>query len=170
MEISTGIRTLRSVREYRDEALPEEVLRQILDAGRRAQSSKNSQPWQFVVVQDRARLQQLAQCGTYAGHVAQSAATVVLATQQENAYDIGQATAFMQLAALELGVGSCIIVLHEREQAQAALGMPDDWSSFYAIAFGYPAANWQPAKMGGRRSLDDVVRWEQWDGTGRADE
>lgn len=162
MDITTGIRKLRSVRAYADRPIPAETLREILDAGRRAQSSKNSQPWQFVVVQERERLQQLAQTGTFASHVADAAALIVLATQQANAYDIGQATAFLQLAALERGVGSCIVVLHEADDARAVLGMPADWSPFYALALGYAAEDWQPTKMGGRRSLDDVVRWEQW--------
>ena len=60
--------------EVRRSPLPEDVLRAILDAGRRAQSSKNTQPWDFVVIQDRERLTALSKLGTYAGHLAGAAA------------------------------------------------------------------------------------------------
>jgi nitroreductase len=153
---------LRSVRKFDDRPLPEDVLRSILDAGRRAQSSKNTQPWEFIVVQDRDRLTALSKLGTYAGHLAGAAAGVFLVSTAEDSYDVGQATAFLMLAALELGVGSCIAYIHEQAAAKTLLGVPVDRQLIYALSFGFPAADWTPARMGGRRSLEDVVHWESW--------
>ena len=73
-----AIRSRRNVRRYTDEPLPPDHLDQILEAGRRAPSSRNWQPWDFVVVTDRDQLTRLAQVWQYAGHVAQSAATIAL--------------------------------------------------------------------------------------------
>lgn len=150
MEVREAIRTLRAVRQFRDERVPDEVLRQILHAGRRSQSSKNSQPWLFVVIRDHETLRRLSECGAYAGHLAGAD------------FDLGQACACMMLAARELGVGSCIASMHEPEKAQAILGVPPELRCDTAISFGYPAAGWQPARMGGRRPLEEVVRWEKW--------
>jgi nitroreductase len=163
MEVSEAIRTKRSVRHFQDQPVPDEIIEQILHAGRRAQSSKNDQPWQFVVVRDRETLTQLASCGRYAGHLAGAAFAIALVSNTEWAFDIGQAAAYLQLAAWELGVSSCIASMWEREQAKAVLGIPAEQFFEVAISFGYSA---EPARStprpGGRRSLDDVVRWERW--------
>lgn len=162
MDVGEAIRTLRAVRTFDGRQLPEEVLRDILSAGRRAQSSKNTQPWHFIVVRERETLRRLSETGDYAGHLAGAAAGVVLATPHQDKYDIGQATACMMLAAWELGVGSCIASIYEPERVRTMLGIPDHLNVDVALSFGYPAADWKPARMGGRRVLNDVVRWEHW--------
>lgn len=70
MDVMEAIRTKRAVRQFTDQPVPDTGVRQILDAGRHAQSSKNEQPWQFVVVRDREILEKLAGCGYFAGHLA----------------------------------------------------------------------------------------------------
>jgi nitroreductase len=65
MTVSELIRTKRAVRQFTDEPLSEEAIRSILNAGRRAQSSKNSQPWHFIALRDHETLRQLSQCGAY---------------------------------------------------------------------------------------------------------
>ena len=163
MDVSKAIRTKRAVRRFQDRPVPDEVIEQVLHAGRRAQSSKNDQPWQFIVVRNRETLAQLATCGQYAGHLAGAAFAVALVSNTEWAFDIGQAAAYLQLAAWELGVGSCIASMWEAERAKAILGVPVDHSFEVAISFGYPAEPPRPApRPGGRRSLDAVVRWERW--------
>lgn len=165
MNVNDAIRTKRAVRLFTDTPVPHEVIVAILDAGRRSQSSKNTQPWQFIVVQGREKLQALSQTGQFAGHLAGAAFAVVLAGQKDtgwNWYDLGQASAYMQLAAWEHGVGSCIANIYEPDQARAILGVPPDWSVNCALSFGYPSPDFVPLKLGGRKPLDQVVRWEQW--------
>jgi len=162
MDVQEAIRTLRSVREFRDESLPDDVLAGILDAGRRAQSSKNTQPVRFIVVRERATLQALSTTGDYAGHLAGAAAGVVLVSTVPHEYDLGQITAFLMLAAWEQGVGSCIAAIYRAEQVREMLGIPEEMHVHWALSFGYPAEGWTPAKMGGRRSLDDVAHWNRW--------
>jgi nitroreductase len=163
MDVSEAIRTKRSVRHFQEQPVPDEVIEQILHAGRRAQSSKNEQPWQFVVVRNRETLAQLATCGQYAGHLAGAAFAIALVSAREWAFDIGQAAAYLQLAAWEVGVSSCIASMWEPERAKAILGVPADHFFEVAISFGYSAEPPRPApRPGGRRSLADVVRWERW--------
>jgi nitroreductase len=77
METWDALRSRRDVRAYTDEPIREENLQCILEAGRRAPSSNNTQPWDFVVVTDRGELAQLADA-TRGRHVATSAATIAL--------------------------------------------------------------------------------------------
>src|SRR3954452_4611027 len=163
MNVGDAIKSFRAVRQFADRPLPEDVVEQILNAGRRSQSSKNTQPWQFVAVRDRDTLTQLSTTGAYAGHLAGAALGVVLVAEGEVAYDLGQTTAYMQLAAWELGVGSCIASIYEPEQARAILGIPAQYNVRYALSFGYPAQTDQPPlKRGGRRPLDELVHWDKW--------
>ena len=166
MNVSDAIRTMRAVRRFTDQPIPEEAIRAILNAGRRAQSSKNTQPWGFVAVRDKNTLKQLSECGMYAGHLAGASLGVALISPNPTGLDIGQAVAFMQLQARELGIGSCIASIYEPERAKAILGVPAESYFDLALSFGYPVApdEWQPAAVrpGGRRPFDEVVHWEKW--------
>jgi len=169
MDVIEAIRTKRAVRVFQDRPLPDDVLTAILNAGRRAQSSKNSQPWHFVVVRERATLVALSKLGTYAGHLAGAALAVVIVTPDPAQrwsimFDAGQSAAYMQIAAWDLGVGSCPATIYEPDQAEALLGIPPEWHVHAALSFGYPVASSgsQAPKPAGRRALGDVVHYGKW--------
>jgi nitroreductase len=162
MSVAEAIRRKRAVRAYTPEPMPEEVISAILNAGRRAQSSKNTQPWTFILVTERDQLARVASAGTYAAHMPGSAFTVVLVGAAGSEFDLGQAAANMQLVATALGVGSCVTTLHNQELAHDALGVPADLICRWAITFGYPAEADRPLKPGGRRPLGEVVRRERY--------
>ena len=167
MTVSELIRTKRAVRQFTAEPLSDEAIRTILNAGRRAQSSKNTQPWHFIAIRDRAILRQLAECGAYAGHLAGAPFAVALIASTVDSFDLGQAAAYMQLAAWELGIGSCIASMWEPEKAKAVLGVPQDLHFDVAISFGYPLPSHERShtpKPNGRKPFDEVVSWERWGG------
>ena len=167
-EVFNLIKTKRAVRRFRDEPLPDEVVREILDAGRRSGSSKNTQPWEFIAVRDRKTLRALSQAGVYAEHLAGAALGVVFAVPQPSPsrtpdYDLGRATQNMMLAAWAYGVGSVVAYLHYPEKAREILGVPENYSVEWAISFGYPAEPQdRPLRKGGRRAFEEVVHWEKW--------
>jgi nitroreductase len=170
MNVSEAIRTKRAVRQFADKPLPDLAVRAILNAGRRAQSSKNSQPWHFIAIQDRTVLRAISEMGTYAGHLAGAALGVAILTPPPEQrfslmFDAGQSAAYMQLAAWELGIGSCLATIYEPEQARALLGFPNDLHLRIALSFGYPvddAVFTRPSQKGGRRRLDEIVHWDHW--------
>lgn len=171
MDVVGAIHTLRAVRQFTEQPLPEDAIRAILNAGRRAQSSKNSQRWQFIAIQRRDTLRQLARCGDFAGHLAGAALGIVLVAPSDDAgsaewimFDLGQAVSYMQLAAWELGIGSCIATIYQPEQARAILRIPPEYRCDVALSLGYPAADvlQRPPRAGGRKPFADVVRWEGW--------
>ena len=170
MEVHDAIMTKRAVRQFRLEPLPEEVVLAILNAGRRSQSSKNSQTWQFIAIRNRQVLMGLSTCGEWASHLAGAALGVAILTPDPAArfqilFDAGQSAAYMQLAAWELGVGSCMATIYQHEQARAVLGFPQEMHLHFAISFGFPldaAVITAPPKKGGRLELNDVVHWDKW--------
>lgn len=170
MNVSDAIRLKRAVRKFQDKPLPEDVILAILNAGRRAQSSKNEQGWQFIIIRDKSTLKSLSECGTWAGHLAGAAMGVAILTPDPTAkfqtmFDAGQAAAFMQLMALELGVGSVPASIYEGEKARGILGFPPEWHLRIALSFGYPLDQDKftaEPKKGGRRALDEILHWEKW--------
>jgi nitroreductase len=165
MDVLTAIASKRAIRHFTDRPIADEDLRAILTAGRRAQSSKNTQPWTFLVVRDRQTLRRLSECGAYAGHLAGAAVGVALLSAGPTGFDLGQAAAYLQLAAWDLGIGSCIASIYEPERAREILGVPEAYSFDIALSLGYPdpAAVRPAAPPGeGRKPFDDVVRFERW--------
>ncbi len=170
MNVSEAIRTKRAVREFLKEPLPEKDVRAILNAGRRAQSSKNRQAWQFLAIQDRETLKKVSKLGVFAGHLAGAALGVLILTPPPEKFygalfDAGQAAAYMQLAAWEMGIASCLATLHSPEKGYEFLGIPEEWQILMAISFGYPAKgkglHFSPLK-GGRKDIDEIVHWEKF--------
>jgi nitroreductase len=170
MNVSDAIRTKRAIRKFQDKPLLDDVVRAILNAGRRSQSSKNEQAWQFISIRDKSVLKALSECGTWAGHLAGAALGVAILTPDPEGkfqimFDAGQAAAFMQLAAWELGVGSVPASIYEEEKAREILNFPPEWHLRVALSFGYPLDEEKLSaapKKGGRKSLEEVVHWEKW--------
>jgi len=170
MNVADAIRLKRAVRKFRDQPLPDDVIHAILNAGRRSQSSKNEQGWHFIVIRDKSILKDLSETGTYAGHLAGAALGVAILTPNpegkfQDLFDAGQAAAYMQLAAWELGVGSCLASIYDPELARQILGFPPEWHLRIALSFGYPLEEEKLSaapKKGGRRSLEEVVHWDRW--------
>src|SRR5215470_16401394 len=122
MDVIESIRTKRAVRRFADKPIPRETILTVLEAGRRSQSAKNTQPWQFVVIQDRATLKALSKTGDYASHLAGAAFAIAILGAHKgywDAFDFGQTAAYMQLAAWSLGIGSCIAAIYDQDEAKA---------------------------------------------------
>lgn len=171
METWDAIRSRRNVREFSDRPVSTEDLDRILEAGRRAPSSRNWQPWDFVVVTDRRRLRDLARVWQGAWHVAHAQAAIALIApgpdderQRELIqYDLGQATMSMMLAAADQGIGSCHSAVSDQGLAREILELPGDRVCAYLLSIGYPADRpLAPLVRPDRRPFDDVVHRERW--------
>jgi nitroreductase len=170
MQVSEAIRTKRAVRAFQEQALPNDVVQAILNAGRRSQSSKNTQPWQFIAMRDKNILKDMSETGTWAGHLAGAALGVAILIPNpdekfQTMFDAGQAAAYMQLAAWELGIGSCLASIYEPDKAREILGFPTEWQVRICISFGYPLETQvltAPPKKGGRKPFDEMVHWDHW--------
>jgi len=171
METWDAIRARRNVRTYDDRPIKAGDLDRILEAGWRAPSASNRQKWDFVVVTDRSQLQELSTVWRGAGHVAGSAATIVLVLGEPDAeryllmdqYDLGQATMAMMLAAADLGIGSGHSAVGDQDACRRILGVPEDRVCAYMIALGHPADRpLTPILHPDRRPFTEVIHRGRW--------
>lgn len=171
METWDAIRARRNVRSYRPEPVPQHDLQRIAEAGWRAPSASNRQPWDFVIVTDPDRLRELSTVWQGARHIAAAPAAIALVVPVPpderrkllDQYDLGQATMAMMLAATELGVGSGHSAVGDQDRARAILGVPDDYIVAYLLGLGYPADRpLGPINKPNRRPFDEVVHRGQW--------
>lgn len=171
MQTWDAIRARRNVRQFTAKPIPAEHLNRILEAGRRSPSSKNTQPWDFVVVTDRDQLAELSTVWRFASHVAGSAVTValvapVVADERQCGgvhYDLGQVTMSMMIAATDLGIGTGHSGVGDQNLARAILGLPPDRFCAYLVSLGYPSDRpLRPIAHPDRRPFDEVVHRGRW--------
>jgi nitroreductase len=169
MQTWEAITSRRNVRAFDGRPVPAADLDRILEAGRRSPSSQNWQPWDFILVTDRAQLRDLAGVWRGAAHVAGSVATiVVIGPAADNEFgraqfDLGQATMSMLLAAADLGIGTCHAGVTDLDLARELLGFPADRPWAFLISLGYPAGRpLTPVRNPRRRPLGEVVHRGRW--------
>lgn len=171
METWDAITARRSVRHFLDKPIPQEDLRRILEAGRRAPSSMNQQRWDFVVVTGRDRLRQLSKVWRGGRHVAGSAATIALVTHEADdpdtresiGFDLGQAAMSMQIEAADLGIGSGHSAVRDKDLCRRLIKYPKGRTCDYLIVLGYPAvAPLRPLRNHKRRPFDEVAHFGRW--------
>lgn len=148
----------RSIRKYKDEEIPAEKVKTIMEAALMAPTSKNSRPWQFVLVEDSAKLEALSKCKEGgAMPLTHCALAIVVAVDVEASdpwiEDAAIAATYIQLQAQDLGLGSCWIQIRGRYTAndlesetyvQNILEMPDTILPICIITLGYPDEEKKP--------------------------
>ncbi len=169
MDTYQAIRSLRAVRQFDlSRPIEEAALQRILQAGRMSGSSKDSQPWWFIVVTEREILHALAQTGNYAQHLIGAACAVAIVFDPKfyrGEFDSGRAAQNMMLAAWNDGLGSCLASMHREDDCKAVLGVPAELRLQHIISFGYPLPVDQSIPVAQRRRrkpLDEIVMHERW--------
>lgn len=139
-----------SVRKFQTKKIEPEVLKQILQAGFSAPSAKNTQPWEFLIVQNPQTLEKMSSFTPYATPIKNAPlGMLVCANINCNPFidyceqDCAAATENMLIAAKKLGIGSCWIGVYpnaERvEPIRQYFSLPENIVPLWMIAFGYPA-------------------------------
>jgi nitroreductase len=170
METLEAILTRRSVRAFTTEPVPDELMRQVLQASAASASGGNVQPWGFVLVRSPERLAGLRSLAP--GIIGQPTAVVAICLDRERAsrmggtgserlawLDIGLATQNLLLAAHSLGLGACPIGSFHREGVANFFDLPSGVQPVLLMALGYPEIRPKPP---GRRPLPEVCFAEVW--------
>ncbi|HEV8536648.1 MAG TPA: nitroreductase [Candidatus Limnocylindria bacterium] len=142
MDAFVAVVSKREVREYADRPVPEEVLTKILQAGRATGSSKNTQPWRFIVLQDRQHRHELARGIMAPRNLERCAVAIaVLLLNERLRFDAGRVAQNMMVAAWALGIGSCpnSVRPDSHDRMREDLGVPADAAIATIITLGYPA-------------------------------
>ena len=164
MDAYQAIVSKRDTRHFGAQPIPDDVLARILQAGRMAGSSKNTQPVRMVVLRDPERLKEIAACGQFATHVPGCAAAIaVVLTPGGGSFDAGRAAQNMMVAGWAEGVSSCPTSMHDAECARTTLGLPEGHSVAILLAMGYVEVG--RSIHGGRQrlSVEELTHWERWE-------
>lgn len=171
METWDALRARRNVRDYADRPLEDEKLTRILEAGWLSPSASNRQHRDFVVVTERAQLQELSTVWQGGKHIAKAAAAVGIVLPEPtdermrvvDQFDAGQAVYAMMLVAADLGVGTAHSSVGDQEASQRILGFPDGFFLATMFGVGYPADRpIEPLRRFNRRPFDEVVHRNRW--------
>ncbi|GLV59727.1 NADH dehydrogenase [Dictyobacter sp. S3.2.2.5] len=164
MEVFDAVRTVLAVRQFQDKPVPEEVVRQIIEAGHLTASSMNGQPWHFIVVENKETLRQMAPLAQTGPYIAQAPLAIVVAMEHSpfGVSDASRAIQSMILTAWAQGVGSNWVGFSNLQQINSLLGVPDRIDILAVLPFGYPVqATGKGQKK--RKPLGEVAHRERWD-------
>jgi nitroreductase len=175
------LRGRRSIRRYRADPVPDEMIDQLLEAGRWAPSANNLQPWSFIVVRDPLIRGQIAEFTTYSSgprrdvpsRIESPALIVLCGVERDRIYheflngDVSMAALQMMLQAKALGLGTCWVGGLDRTAIAGLLKIPDPFEVVCLLTVGFPAQ--EPAAPP-RRPLDEIVHYELYDGSGQEGE
>jgi nitroreductase len=164
----TLLRERRSIRRYRADPVPDDMVERLLEAGRWAPSANNLQPWNFIVVQDEAIQEQIARLTLYSGEprvqLNQSPLLIVLCgVERDRIYheylngDVAMAALQMMLQAEAMGLGTCWVGGLDREGIGGLLRIPDPIEVVCLLTVGFPA---EAPQAPSRRPLDEIVHYD----------
>jgi nitroreductase len=158
----------RSIRRYRTDPVPDDMIEQLLEAGRWAPSASNRQPWHFIVVRDQAILREVAQHAAYYfirwAHVEEAPLLIALCGEAGNRIyrqflheDVGLAGSHIMLQAHALGLGTCWIGGLDRKAIADILKVPDHVDIIGLLTVGFPAEDPEPPD---RKPLAEIVHYD----------
>lgn len=165
------IRKRRSVRSYKDEPIPEDVIKEIIESARLAPSAKNLQEWKFIIVRDEKKREELYEAAKRQRFV-KEAPVVIAGVATYTSYvmtngvpachiDLAIAMEHIALVAAEKGIGTCWIGAFYQDKAKEALKVPDDCEIIALMTLGYPTDELKPEEKK-RKSLDEIICWEEF--------
>ena len=166
MDVYQAIRSRRTVRDYKPDPIPEELLRKILQCARWSPSSSNTQKWSFIVIRDRdtlTKLGEIAKQGPFVGR-APLCIVIVMDDAPRPQLDAGRALQQMELMAWSEGVGMCFVGVREEDQQKAVkglLGIPEKMELITLLPFGYRADTPKPPGTP-RKPMSEIIHWEKF--------
>ncbi len=163
---------MRQVRQFTPEPLPDEAVETLLQLARWTGSSKNTQPWHFIVVRDKERLRKLSELRRPINWLAGAPLGIAIVlngnARTGEAYDEGRVTERIMIGAHSLGLGSGVAWYGEAEQqaeAKRILGIPAERTARSMVMVGHPVSRQDPRPgraTGGRKPLEEIVSYERF--------
>ncbi len=169
MDVMTAIRERRSIRKYADQAVEKEKIDLVLEAARLSPSASNRQDWKFIVVQDKDMIADMVGACNNQGFVGQAPAVIVACAtnpggimscgQPRDTVDLSIATAYLILAAHELGLGTCWLGSFNEARVKELLKIPAEVRVVAVTPLGYAAASPRPTN---RKDMAEIACFEKY--------
>jgi len=160
-----------SIRSYKPDPVPQDLLQVVLQAGNLAPTAKNLQPFHFIVVQSAGQLDKLG--AAYPAPFLREAPVVIVVCVEpakgwtrdrhdgKNYCEVDAAIAadHMTLAAVDAGLGTCWIAAFDPDAVRQAMELPDGIDPLILLPIGFPNAS---GREKSRKDLKEIVRYEKW--------
>jgi nitroreductase len=167
------IRSVRQIRQYAAEEVPDAVVKQLLRVAQWTGSSRNTQPWHFVVLRDTDLLRKIGQLRTAINWLAGAPLGIAIVLDGSGnpvseAYDEGRVTERILIAAHNLGYGGGVAWFGDdvqQSEAKRILGIPAERTARSIVMIGRPVSAKDPrpnARPGGRKPLSEIVSYERY--------
>ncbi|MBN2712513.1 MAG: nitroreductase family protein [Planctomycetes bacterium] len=170
MDVYEAIATRKSIREWQDKDIPDEVLERVMEAARLAPSAKNLQEWRFIAVRDKDLRERLVPAAAGQAFVGAAPVVLVCCADTDNhlmrcgqlcyPIDVAIAMDHLSLAAVSEGLGTCWIGAFYEDQVKSILGIPEHIRVVELMPIGYPAKPDKVDKI--RLPLDEIMRKDRW--------
>ena len=166
------MRSVRQIRQYSPEQVPDAVVKQLLRVAQWTGSSRNTQPWHFIVVRDKEQLRNISQLRAPINWLAAAPLGIAIVLDGERdvseAYDEGRVSERMLIAAHDLGYGAGVAWYGDDTQeadAKRILGIPAERTARSIVVIGRPVSAKDPRpnpRRGGRKPLSEIVSYERY--------
>ena len=173
MDVLEAIKGRRSIRAFKSEDVPPEIVEKLIDAARWAPSAGNIQPWEFIIVRNPEIKRNLAKAALNQSFIEEAPVVIVVCADEIRSsqgygvrgktlyciQDTAAATQNIHLAAYSLGLGTCWVGAFNEEEAGKILEIPEGVRPVAIIPVGYPAEK-PPARN--RRPLNQIIHYEKF--------
>ncbi len=170
-EVTRELCKVRQARQYRPDPVPDDVVAELLEIARWTGSSRNTQPWHFIVVTDKEQLRKISQLRPPINWVADAPLAIAIVLDGANptaeAYDEGRVTERLMIGAHLLGLGGGTAWFGDeaqRAEGKRILGIPPERTARSVVVLGYPTTTKDhrpnPAQ-GGRKPLSELLSYDR---------
>jgi len=173
MDVKEAIEKRKSIRKFKEKEVPDKVIKEAVDAARRAPSGHNLQPWHFIVVKKEETIQKFREQNVFNREwVYDSPVIIVCCTEEVYSpnsikkhetemaiINLSLASESLVLRATELGLGTCFVAWCDKEKIKKILGIPESIIVPYVIAIGYPD---EEPVLKERKNLNEIMSFEKW--------
>jgi nitroreductase len=149
MEVSEAIETRRSIRKYRKEVPSDNLIKQCIEAACYAPSAHNSQPWKFVIVKEKEKIEALSKTQPYSAFLYNAPVVIVALAEEQKSprhwvEDLSCAIMLLMLKAHGLGLGTCWNAVYSPENqkredyVRKVLGISNKYRVLANVGLGFP--------------------------------
>jgi len=171
MDILEAIKSRRSIRAFKSQNVPAEIVKNLIDAARWAPSAGNIQPWEFIIIRKPEIKRRLAEAALGQAFIEEAPVVIVVCANEDRSsqgygvrgrtlyciQDTAAAIENILLVACSLGLGTCWVGAFREEEARVTLKVPYGMRPVAIIPVGYPAEAPSP---GSRRPINQIVHYE----------
>lgn len=170
-EVGNLLKKVRQARQYSDQPVSDEQIRELLDVARWTGSSRNTQPWHFIAITDKETLKAISQLRDPINWVADAPLAIAIVLDGKSdiseAYDEGRVTERLLIAAHAMGLGGGVAWFgdaNQQAEAKRILGIPEERTARSVVVIGHPTSIVDPRPgrvQGGRKPLDEVASYNR---------